>query len=469
MDLAEIDRRAFDSVAAARLRGLEFVLPRLSKAADHGMLWFGLAGALGSTGIPALRRGALRGVIAIGLASPSINLVGKQLFRRRRPLIHNVPPIRIHRIPTSPSFPSGHSASAAAFATAIALEAPKRVALPVLGLAAGVAFSRIYTGAHYPGDVLAGILSGAVAGATTRLLWPTQAPAHVTNLNRVIEPRDSQGAGVIVVSNNDPETIADLRTELPHAEFVNCQEDLEGTLEDAAQRARVLAVCGGDGTVSAAAAAALRHDVPLLVLPLGTLNHFAKTLGIETVSDALDAYWSGSVARVDVAALNDVLFLNTASFGAYSELVDRREGLEKRIGKWPALAISAFRVLRHATPVDVTVNGEPRQVWLAFIGNCEYGTRGAIPTTRDNLTDALLDVRLVSVKRHLRRLRALAVVLAGRLWPLSDYESTLVESLTVTSRNGLRLRVAHDGETEDARTPIVFTKHPKQLTVFVPI
>lgn len=467
MDLAEIDRRAFDRVAAARLRGLEFVLPRLSKAADRGVLWFGLAGALGSTGIPALRRGALRGVIAIGLASPSINLVGKQLFRRRRPLLHNVPPIRIRRIPSSPSFPSGHSASAAAFATAIALETPKRVTLPVLGLAASVAFSRVYTGAHYPGDVLAGVFSGVVSGLVTRLVWPTRAPARVANLTREIELRDPQGAGVIVVSNNDPETITDLHTELPRAEFVDCQDDLEAKLEDAARRAEILAVCGGDGTVGAAAAAALRHDVPLLVLPLGTLNHFAKTLGIETVADALDAYWSGSVAHVDIASLNDVPFLNTASFGAYSELVDRREGMEKRIGKWPALAVSAFRVLRHATPVDVMVNGEPRQVWLAFIGNCQYGTRGAVPTSRDNLTDGLLDVRLVSVKRHLRRIRALAVVLTGRFWPFSDYEYRLVESVTVDSRDDLR--VAHDGETEDARTPIVFTKHPKRLVVFVPI
>lgn len=467
MDLAEIDRRAFEGVASARLRGLEFVLPRLSRIADHGVLWFGLAGVLGLTGIPALRRGALRGVIAIGLASPSTNLVGKQLFRRRRPLIHNVPPIRIHRIPTSPSFPSGHSASAAAFATAIALEAPKRVTLPVLGLALSVAFSRVYTGAHYPGDVLAGVCSGVVAGLTTRMLWPVQVPARVAEFDRVIERRDPHGAGVVVVTNDDPETVADLRAELPHAEFVDSGDDLERTLEEAARRARVLAVCGGDGTVGAAAEAALRHDVPLLVLPLGTLNHFAKTLGIETVSDALDAYWSGSVARVDVARLNDVPFLNTASFGAYSELVDRRERLEKRLGKWPALAVSAFRVLRHATPVDVVVDGRPCQVWLAFVGNCAYGTRGAVPTTRGHLADSLLDIRLVSVKKHVRRLRALAVVLAGRLWPLSDYEHRLAQAMTVES-SGV-LRVAHDGETEDARTPIVFSKHPKQLAVFVPI
>ncbi|MGH3389641.1 MAG: phosphatase PAP2 family protein, partial [Actinomadura sp.] len=118
------DQRLFDAVAAARLSGLEHVLPRLSRSADHGVLWFGIAAGLSVTGRVRLRRAALRGVVTVGIASPLVNVVGKQLFRRARPRIEPVPPIRIRRrLPTSPAFPSGHSASAAAFATALVLEA----------------------------------------------------------------------------------------------------------------------------------------------------------------------------------------------------------------------------------------------------------------------------------------------------------------------------------------------------------
>ncbi|TDC90758.1 phosphatase PAP2 family protein, partial [Actinomadura sp. 7K507] len=170
--LGRADRWAFDRVAAARLRGLEYVLPRLSRFADHGVLWFTTASVLGAAGRPRLRRAALRGSIAIAVASPAVNLLGKHAFRRKRPVVDLVPPIRIRwKLPTSHAFPSGHSASAAAFATGVALEAPRAVAVPVAATAAAVAFARVYTGAHYPGDVLAGIGIGALAAMGTRAVW----------------------------------------------------------------------------------------------------------------------------------------------------------------------------------------------------------------------------------------------------------------------------------------------------------
>ncbi|WP_309237417.1 phosphatase PAP2 family protein, partial [Actinomadura sp. BRA 177] len=185
--LGRADRWAFDRVAAARLRGLEYVLPRLSRFADHGVLWFTSAGVMGLTGRARLRRAALRGSIAIAVASPAVNIIGKQAFRRKRPVVDLVPPIRIRwKLPTSHAFPSGHSASAAAFAAGVALEAPRRVAVPVAATAAAVAFSRVYTGAHYPGDVLAGLGIGALAGLSLLHLRRcrrsrkrnTPAPAH---------------------------------------------------------------------------------------------------------------------------------------------------------------------------------------------------------------------------------------------------------------------------------------------------
>ncbi|TDC46281.1 phosphatase PAP2 family protein, partial [Actinomadura sp. KC345] len=193
--LGRVDRWAFDRVAAARLRGLEYVLPRLSRFADHGVLWFTTAGVMGLAGRPRLRRAALRGSIAIAVASPAVNVLGKHAFRRRRPVVDLVPPIRIRwKPPTSHAFPSGHSASAAAFATGVALEAPRTVAVPVATTAAAVAFARVYTGAHYPGDVLAGMGIGVLAAVGTRAVWPARPPvARVTSADDEVAGQGERG------------------------------------------------------------------------------------------------------------------------------------------------------------------------------------------------------------------------------------------------------------------------------------
>ncbi len=127
----------------------------------------------------------------------------------------------------------------------------------------------------------------------------------------------------------------------------------------AAAGARAIGIVGGDGSINAAASVALEHDCPLVVIPGGTLNHFARDLGVNTVADAIGAVQSGDLVAVDVGTIDGHAFLNTASFGSYSKLVEAREKLEHSIGKWAALAVALFRVLRDDTPFDVTIDGEP--------------------------------------------------------------------------------------------------------------
>ncbi|WP_344593134.1 bifunctional phosphatase PAP2/diacylglycerol kinase family protein [Actinomadura vinacea] len=496
--LGRLDRWAFDQVAAAHLPGLEVVLPRLSRAADHGVLWFTAAGAMGLTRRARLRRAALRGSVAIAVASPVVNVLGKHAFRRARPVVDLVPPIRIRwKLPTSHAFPSGHSASAAAFATGVAMEAPRAVAAPVAATAAAVAFARIYTGAHYPGDVLAGVGIGALAALGTRLVWPARPPvAHITRTFTEKVMITGDGQGIVVVVNGDAgagegaaevpvlrsaaeSAVGLVRRELPAAGIVRPgpDEDLDKVLDEAAAHAEVLGVIGGDGTLNAAARAAVAHDVPLLPIPGGTFDHFARALGIETAADAVAAYRGGRLGRVDVGVVapvgdedapeHELIFLNTAGIGAYTELVERRERLEGRLGKWGALAVAAVRTFRHSEPLPLLVDGRLRRVWLGFVGNCSYGSRGPAPTWRRHLDDGRLDIRLVTTGERVPRLRALAAVLAGHLHVMPGYRAWHADALELAAPGG-GLRMARDGEVTSLPPSVRVGKRPGALAVFCP-
>lgn len=166
--LGRWDLAAYRQVAGMSTPVLDAPLRRLSHFANHSKPWFAIAGVLALVGGPQGRRAAVIGVAAIGVTSLVVNQPMKLAGDRPRPDREDagVPEPRWVRMPTSSSFPSGHSASAATFAVAVgdllpALRWPLRLAGSV------VAFSRVYTGVHYPGDVVAGVASGAVIGRVT--------------------------------------------------------------------------------------------------------------------------------------------------------------------------------------------------------------------------------------------------------------------------------------------------------------
>ena len=138
---------------------------RLSLVADKSVLWIGVAGVIAAVGGSTGRRAAINGVASIGLASAAANLVGKQVTDRRRPdrTGAGVPDLRHVPMPTSTSFPSGHTASAFAFAEGVSSAAPV-LGLPLRLAAVAVGYSRVHVGVHYPGDVVGGALIGLTAG-----------------------------------------------------------------------------------------------------------------------------------------------------------------------------------------------------------------------------------------------------------------------------------------------------------------
>jgi membrane-associated phospholipid phosphatase len=161
------DLAVYRAVAASPTPGLDRGMRRLSQAANRSVLWFGIAGVLATRpGSP--RRAAAVGAASIGITSAAVNLAVKRVLPRARPdrVAAAVPFARQVRMPLSTSFPSGHAASAFAFATAVGDELPW-LSLPLRLLATAVAYSRVHTGVHYPADVALGATIGGVCGSLT--------------------------------------------------------------------------------------------------------------------------------------------------------------------------------------------------------------------------------------------------------------------------------------------------------------
>ena len=454
----EVDRGISRGIAALPPSRLDTVMKGLTTVANHSLLWFATA-----TGL-ALRRGATRkaaarGVLAIALASTSANAICKPLLPRRRPAAAELPAYQtLPSPPTSSSFPSGHAASAAAFATAVGLESP-RLGLALAPVAAAVGYSRVHVGVHWTSDVAAGAALGAGVALLTRRWWPVRRTDEAQARPVDTVPRLPDGEGLLMMVNQfsgDPayDPLGDVARVLPRAEILTVQQgrSIEAQLDAALDRRdaevgeqiRALGVTGGDGSVGAGAAVAERHGLPLVVVPLGTLNHFARDVGVYDLQEVADATSAGEAVAVDLGVVEvhprtgsdeEVVrtrtFLNTASIGSYPELVRLRERWQPRWGKWPAFVAALMVVLHRAQPVRVRFLGEWREVWFLFVGNGPYHPRGMVPAWRPTLDSGLLDVRWLRADVRCSRLRVAAALVFGALGHSRVYGQCEVAELDV--------------------------------------
>lgn len=174
-----LDRAVYDAVATTPTPTLDVPMVWLSNAANYSGIWLVTAGVLALAGGRTGRAAAVRGLIAVGVTSATANLVAKRLLPRKRPERPAADTRRGTAMPASGSFPSGHTASAFAFATAVTADIPQ-LTLPLFGLASAVGYSRVHNGVHYPGDVMGGAVLGLSVGtAVGSARWPRRkASAH---------------------------------------------------------------------------------------------------------------------------------------------------------------------------------------------------------------------------------------------------------------------------------------------------
>ncbi|MBT2597317.1 bifunctional phosphatase PAP2/diacylglycerol kinase family protein [Arthrobacter sp. ISL-72] len=485
--VAGLDRTLLKAVSTLPGGNHDVLFRRLSAAGNHGKLWFAVAGGLALLpGKP--RRAALHGVIAQGVASAVTNLVFKTLLPRTRPLPEHLPVFRfVHPQPTSSSMPSGHSASAAAFAVGAGLVQPA-IGAAVAPLAAGVAYSRVHTGAHWPSDVLFGSAIGVGAAMITRKWWPVRPPFPAVSRTPAQAAKLPGGEGLSIAVNTlggsyAPETIKALQDVFPlaHVHEISEPGDVAAEIKAVAARPGVtgLGVWGGDGTVGTAAAVAVELSLPLLGLPGGTLNHFARDAGISSLEDAVKAASTGSVARADVGHVLverglagspeklERIMLNTASIGLYPNLVRRREQLQPALGRPLAGVAAMFRTFAAGTPTTMIVDGVRHKLWILYVGRGRYFPRDHAPLVRPVMDDGVLDLRMITADESFARLRLLWSVLTGtvatsRITHLSESTKVTVEAA------GSPMALAVDGEAMTGVRRVEFSVLRGALTYYSP-
>jgi diacylglycerol kinase family enzyme len=253
------------------------------------------------------------------------------------------------------------------------------------------------------------------------------------------------------------------------------QDILEAADRAVQSGARILVAAGGDGTVSAVASRLVDTGVTLAVLPKGTLNHFAKDLGIPLENEAaVAAIAGGRVVHVDVGEVNGRIFINNSSLGLYPDIVLDRERQRRRLGrgKWHALLTASLRAA-HRYPVfafDIEADGQRlhRRSAFAFIGNNEYTMEGfEIGERRGGIIDGQLSLYVTQRTGRFGLLRLAMRALFRRLHQARDFDVVRAKSLVVDMRKR-HMRVATDGEVTLMDTPLHYRIRPAALRVIVP-
>jgi diacylglycerol kinase family enzyme len=241
-----------------------------------------------------------------------------------------------------------------------------------------------------------------------------------------------------------------------------------------AERPRLLVAAGGDGTISTAAAAIAGTEITLGVLPFGTLNHFAKDLGIPLELEAsVQNIVENNVIAVDVGEVNGRVFINNSSLGLYPDIVRDRQRQQTRLGrgKWRSFLWASLAVLRRFPflTVRIDVDGTTRDFVtpLVFIGNNEYRMEGFDIGVRESLERGVLSIYIVKRPGRAALVRLSLAALLGRLEQARDFEARTASELVIETRHR-QVLVAADGEVRRMKSPLHYRARPRSLRVIVP-
>jgi undecaprenyl-diphosphatase len=486
--LGQLDRTLLAAAATRRSPASNQVMTTASTAANHSMLWVAIAAGLAGTGRRRPRSAAAGGLLGIGIAATLVNGPLKFAWRRDRPPIiahgGGEPLLPLLPLPRTFSFPSGHAASAFAFAAGVSRALPE-AAPAIVPLATTVAYSRVHTGVHYPSDVAVGATVGAASGlaaahlvhrARDRSAHEVDAPALDAPVPRHAVLVTSDGSGTADELDAARAVLEDAGLRIDKVFAVEDVDEVRALVEDTQDPPLVIAA-GGDGTVCAATNVVVGSGALLAVLPLGTSNDVARSLGISPDPvEAARALLDGRVCEVDVARVSmqdgsSRMFVNAATAGlnvAFARLATKAS-LRDRFGGL-TYPVAAARALRGYEPFECTVehDGEQHRLSAVHVSVSNAPVFGGVLGMRvpgASLTDGLLDLIVVERLSIARLVLAVADTVVGRHDPVHRVHTARVSAVRISA--GAGQEIALDGEVI-GELPARFEALPRGLRVVVP-
>lgn len=246
-------------------------------------------------------------------------------------------------------------------------------------------------------------------------------------------------------------------------DHIKVGQGFEAKLKPHITNSAIIAVVGGDGTMSNVANLIKDSGATLMPIPGGTLNHFTKDLGVpQSIPDALQYFKSAKTTKIDVGQIDGKVFINNSSIGFYSDSLFERDEHEKKYGKWPAMITSTLKAFLRYRTYKVTIDGKQYSTPLVFVGNNKYTLHG-LSFQRSSLTDGVLSVYVVRGKSRLNLFFAFLSLLCGQKNMPKKLKTFTTKEVTITTKH--TLRVSRDGEYEKLPSPLRYKVQKSSVSI----
>lgn len=287
----------------------------------------------------------------------------------------------------------------------------------------------------------------------------------------------NKSGGSVIKNQIDTQKIQDLfyKYKVNSDVYIESCDEIKNIVKKAIEdKVEIIIAGGGDGTISLVAELIIDTDIILGVLPLGTLNHFAKDIGMpDDIEESIKIICQKHILPVDVGQVNGKIFINNSSIGLYPQMVKYRLQAQNklRLGKWTAMLIASIRTAVYIPKFSIELHLNDHKVKFrtpfVFIGNNEYSMNIFKPAKRESLTDGKLSLYTYTHTSRYNIIKLGLSFIFNKLNQEKYFGSLLVEEVIIKAKKK-RISVSLDGEITYMQSPLAYKILPKKLKVICP-